>query len=118
MIQVDDTLSIGLVDRMWIVEGGRINKVTFSRLQHACRYIVDNWASDKAVGESASMIDVVEHMGDRLHDAITLVGKAHSLDSKRLDWVMATRERGTAPYSREAIDAAMERDAGVRASEV
>ena len=142
-IQVSDQLSIEMVYGIWVVTGGRIKKATFSRLHHACKYVVDNWAGNAAVQhETASMIDVIEHMGDRLHDAVVKVSRAHSADTKRLDWQteqMRARktwqvvhpvsfgvERGEhwvkafdkSNFLRDAIDAAMEREAGAQESEV
>ena len=116
-IQVSDQLSIEFVYGDWVVTGARIRRLTFSRLAHACKYIVDSWAGHETVQhEAASMIDVIEHMGDRLHDAVIRVGKAHSADTKRLDWLCSAGR--SQRWDREGIDAAMERAAGAQESEV
>ncbi len=126
-MKISNQISIDKVDQSWVVRGGYLKKTTFTRLRHACQYVVDTWAGE-AAKECQSTNDVLEHVGERLHDAITLLGKERTKlmlidveglekDRERLDWLIATRERG-GPQSREDIDAAMEHAAGVRESEV
>lgn len=76
MIRVSDKLAIALEAGMWVVMGGRIKTATFSRLEHACKYIVDCWAGEAAVlHEATSMADVIEHVHLRLHDTMGRVAQ-------------------------------------------
>ena len=79
-MKLDDKVSIEYVDEMWEVRGGRTIKVKFVRLSHACKFVVDGWASDAAKRNAASLEDVMGYLGDRLHDVIKRIGLENQYD--------------------------------------
>ena len=78
-MKLDDKVSIEYADDMWVVRNGTI-RVKFVRLNHACKFVVDGWASDAAKRHAASLEDVMGYLGDRLHDVIKRIGLENQYD--------------------------------------
>ncbi len=114
-MQISERFSIEKVKNSWVLRGGHLEGLTFTRLRHACQYLVDSWAGE-AVRECQSATDVLDHVGDRLHDAITMLGKARTKlmlidveglekDRERLDWLLVAED-----WTRKDIDAVMAKE--------